>query len=579
MTLTVVTRRIVSDSREARDLADRFHTRWLAQNPFAASMYGIPGYDDLVPDESEEGEQGWRAEIEDFLREAEAIAAAGPLTPADAVTLDCTREAATQELAVIDSARAEHTVTAMQYTGPAALMAVAARTLLLDPAAAEAYLIRMRRSGGYLDQISERLRAGARKGRFPVAPLVEQAIGWADGVLAGPGPGPVLVPQPPPGWPRAAAWEEERRAVAAEVVKPALARWVATITELLPQARPSERAGLCYLPGGADDYARAVRSNTTLPLRPAELHQTGLDQIAALEARAVELGAGLGFSGREEVFAALRDSAGKISPAEAIRQATVAVRRAEARAAEVFPAPLPPPCQVSPMPEVVAVGGAAPHYTPPRLDGGRPGTFWFNTERPTAGTGWDLEVVAFHEAVPGHHLQLSRLQLLTGLPALQRQRSITVFAEGWGLYAEQLAEEAGLYTDDRARLGAVSSSLMRAARLVVDTGLHASGWSRERARDFVLEHVPMPAEFMAAEIDRYVVMPGQALAYLTGKLEILRLREEARRRLGPAFSLPDFHAAVLDHGSLPMPALDRSITGWLDRTEVAGARTPVRSEE
>ena len=224
------------------------------------------------------------------------------------------------------------------------------------------------------------------------------------------------------------------------------------------------------------------------------------------------------------------------------------------------------------MPVVVAASGAAPHYPPPRLDGGRPGTFWFNTERPTAGTGWDMEVVAYHEAVPGHHLQLSRLQLLTSLPALQRQRSFTVFSEGWGLYAEQLAEEAGLYADDRGLLGSVSTSLMRAARLVVDTGLHAFGWSRERALEFLVAHVPMPREFLAAETDRYVVMPGQALAYLTGKLEILRIREEARSRLGPAFALPAFHAAVLDHGSLPMPALARSIANWLDG--VAGPGFP-----
>jgi uncharacterized protein (DUF885 family) len=215
------------------------------------------------------------------------------------------------------------------------------------------------------------------------------------------------------------------------------------------------------------------------------------------------------------------------------------------------------------MPDVVAVSGAAPHYTPPRLDGGRPGTYWFNTKRPTAGSGWDTEVVSFHEAVPGHHLQLSRLQLLTGLPALQRQRSLPVFAEGWGLYAEQLAEEAGLYTGEPGLLGSISTSLMRAARLVVDTGIHAFGWSRERALDFLVAHVPMPPEFLAAETDRYVVMPGQALAYLTGKLEILRIREEARKRLGPAFSLPAFHGAVLDHGSLPMPTLARSIEAWL----------------
>ena len=316
-------------------------------------------------------------------------------------------------------------------------------------------------------------------------------------------------------------------------MRPALARWAATVTELLPRARPSGQAGLVHLPGGQADYARAIRIYTTLPLSAEELHQTGLDHIAALEARAVELGAKLGLSGRDEVFAALRDSAGKISPEEAILEATAAVRRAEARAGEFFPAPLPAPCDVTPMPEVVAVSGAAPHYTPPRLDGGRPGTFWFNTERPTAGTGWDIDVVAFHEAVPGHHLQLSRLQLLTDLPALQRQRSLTVFSEGWGLYAEQLAEEAGLYPGERGLLGSISTSLMRAARLVVDTGIHAFGWSRERALEFLAEHVPMPREFLAAEVDRYVVMPGQALAYLTGKLEILRIREEAGTAPGP----------------------------------------------
>jgi uncharacterized protein (DUF885 family) len=548
----------------SRDLADRFHERWLHANPFAATMYGIPGYDDLLPDQSEAGQQAWRAEAGRFLGEAEAIDRV-QLTPADAVTLDCVLEASAQEMTVVDLARDDYTVTSMPYSGPAAFLALTARTVLLDPAAAEAYLTRLRGGGDWLDQVTERLRIGAERGRLPVAALAEQAIGWAEGVLAAPESSPVLAPKPPPGWARTAQWEQERRSAATDVVYPALARWVSAVKELLPRSRPPERAGLGWLPGGEADYAQAIRIYTTLPLSARELHQTGLEHVAALEARAVELGARLGLTGRDEVFAALRESAGKTSPDESVRRALAAVRRAEERAPEVFPAPLPPPCEVTPMPDVVALGGAAPHYTPPRLDGGRAGTFWFNTRRPTAGTGWDLDVVAFHEAVPGHHLQLSRLQLLGELPALQRQRSLPVFSEGWGLYAEQLAEEIGLYADERGLLGAVSSALMRAVRLVVDTGLHAFGWSRERAAAYAVEHVPMPPEFMAAEIDRYIVMPGQALAYLTGKLEIERLRDEARGRLGPAFSLPDFHAAILDHGSLPMPALTGSIDAWLDR--------------
>src|SRR5690349_10840354 len=561
----------------ARDLADRFHRRWLDVNPFVATMYGIPGYDDLVPDESAAGQQAWRAEAARFVAEADELAA-GPggaeLSLADAVTLGCTRQAALQDLEMIDAAREEHTVTAMQYAGPSAFLAIAARTVLTDATAAESYVTRLRRSGGWMDQVGERLREGAAKGRLPVAPLAEQAIAWAENILAAPEIGPVLAPQPSEGWAaqdRAAAWESERRAAAEEVVRPALARWVEIVRDLLPRSRPSGQAGLTYLPGGDEDYTRSIRVYTTLPLSPAELHQTGLDEIAALEARAAKLGQGLGLTSLEAVRAALRDSAGKLPAEEALRQAAAAVKRAEARAAEVFPAPLPPPCEVTPMPEVVATSGAAPHYTPPRLDGGRAGTFWFNTLRPTAGTGWDIEAVAFHEAVPGHHLQLSRIQLLTDLPELQRLRSLAVFSEGWGLYAEQLAEEAGLYGDDRGLLGSITASLMRAARLVVDTGIHAFGWSRERALEFMAEHVPMPREFLADEIDRYIVMPGQALAYLTGKLEILRIREEARQRLGPAFSLPAFHAAILDHGSLPMPVLARSIDGWLDQQSPNGA--------
>jgi uncharacterized protein (DUF885 family) len=167
---------------------------------------------------------------------------------------------------------------------------------------------------------------------------------------------------------------------------------VEIVKDLLPRSRPSGQAGLIHLPGGDEDYARSIRVYTTLPLSAAELNQTGLDAIAELEARAAELGRGLGLNSLEEVRAGLRGSAGQLAPEEALRQAAEAVKRAEARAAEVFPAPLPPPCEVTPMPEVVATSGAAPHYTPPRLDGGRPGTFWFNTMRPTAGTGWDMGV-------------------------------------------------------------------------------------------------------------------------------------------------------------------------------------------
>ena len=544
-----------------RELADQFHERWLRAHPFTASLYGIPGYDDRVPDDSEAGEAAWRAELEAIRADARRFERSS-LAEADAITLGCLVENIDQEVRELDSRLLEHDVSAMPFTGPAVLLATGARTVIDDEQAATDYLARLQRSGEWVDQQTEQLRIGAAKGRLPVAPLVEQAIEWGDNVLRPAVPEALAAPQPPDGWAGSAAWFKQRDALAAEVVKPALARWIGLLRELLPRARSSDEPGLVYIPGGEADYENCVRSSTTLPLSPDEIHRIGLEEIAALEDRALELGSRLGLGSLADVHRAARASAVNHPGADAILAATAAIRRAEERAGEVFPEPLPPPCEVTAMPTVVASSGTPPHYTPPRLDGGRPGTFWFNLERPTAGTGWDLEVVAFHEGVPGHHLQLSRIQMLDDLPPMQRQRSLSVFSEGWGLYAEQLAEEMGLYSGTEGLLGAVTASLHRAARLVVDTGLHALGWSREQARRFVADHVPMPEAFLASEIDRYIVMPGQALSYLIGKRELLRLREEAITRLGPSFTVPGFHAAVLDSGSLPMPVLADKLGSW-----------------
>jgi uncharacterized protein (DUF885 family) len=484
------------------------------------------------------------------------------LSEADAITVGCLVENIGQDLRQLDARLIEHTVTAMPFSGPAVLFAVAARSLIADERAGADYLERLRRSGEWVDQQSERLRIGAGKGRLPVAPLVQRAIEWAEDVLRPTLPEALAAPEPSAGWAGLAAWRDERDGLASEVVKPALARWAEVLRELLPRARPADQAGLIHVPGGEADYAMCVQSATTLALAPQEIHRIGLEEIEALEARALKLGAELSLNSLAEMHQAMRASAGSQSPADAMHAATAAIRRAEARTAEFFPQPLPPPCEVSAMPAVVASSGMAPHYTPPRLDGGRPGTYWFNLERPTPGTGWDLEAVAFHEGVPGHHLQLSRVQVFDELPAMQRQRSLPVFSEGWALYAEQLAEEMGLYSDTEGLLGAMAASLMRAARLVVDTGLHALGWSRQHALEFMVAHVPMPESFLANEIDRYIVIPGQALAYLIGKREVLRLRDQASNHLGLSFTLPGFHAAILDSGSLPMPVLENKIQRW-----------------
>jgi uncharacterized protein (DUF885 family) len=545
----------------ARQLADRFNQAWLAIHPFEASYMGIPGLDDRVPDASDEGRAAWRTQVGRFIEEARQLG--GDLSDADAVTRDCVVGYLSQELDELDSKADQYTVSPMPFTGPPALLAVCARTVLPDAKAAGDYLARLRAGGTWIDQQTEQLRVGQAKGRLPVAPLVELTIRWAENVLASPVPQAVATPDGPPGWDGEPAFSDERDAIAADVLKPAIARWVEQLERLLPLSRPSERPGLTYLPEGDADYQRAIRLHTTLEVSPERLHQTGLDEVQRLEQRAFDLGATIGLDGLDAVHEAIHASA-LLPPSEAIEKARQAVRRAEFRAREVFTEPLPEPCAVEPMAPVVALSGMAPHYSPPRLDGSRPGTYWFNTEVPTAGTGWDLEGVAFHEAVPGHHLQLARIQMLTGLSDLQRQRELTVYSEGWALYAEQLAEEMGLYSGTQTLLGATTAALMRAARLVIDTGLHAFGWSRQQALEFFVAHVPLPPEFLANEVDRYISWPGQALAYLTGKLEIIRAREEAQRRLGLDFDLSAFHSALLDQGSLPVGAMHAHIDRWLN---------------
>ncbi|MCU1659340.1 MAG: hypothetical protein JWO57_3996 [Pseudonocardiales bacterium] len=552
-------RLVTTAESPVRRLADTLVETLLMADPFAGTALGLREYDALVPDPSAAAEDQLATRLAELRSQADSLTAG---QSAERVTLGVVRGVCEYRRLGLDNRDAEFTVSAMPLTGPPALFAVAARTTLPDPEAAADYLTRLGAASGWIDATAERLREGRAKGRLPVGELVDQAIAWADRALADPVPVAFTAPPPPPGWGGASEWRAGVESVVAGEIMPAVARWRDLLVELRPSSRPEDRAGIGALPHGDQAYRRAIAVHTTLTLSAEELHQIGLAAVAALEERASELGASVGLTDLAAVVAATRASSSELDANAAIDAARSAIRRAEARAGELMPLPLPDPCAVEPMPPTVAESGMAPHYTRPRLDGSRPGTFWFNTMRPTAGRGWDLEAVAFHEAVPGHHAQLARLQQLPDLPLLQ-QLSTTVHSEGWGLYAERLADELGLYSDARAQIGAVYMELHRAARLVVDTGLHAFGWSRTRAIQYMVEHVALPEAFLVNEVDRYIAWPGQALAYLTGQREILRLREQARAALGATFDLPGFHAALLDSGSVPMPVLADVVAEWV----------------
>jgi uncharacterized protein (DUF885 family) len=545
----------------ARQLAENLVDTLLAANPFVGSNLGLRQYDALVPDAAASADERLAAELTAIATQAGSVTAQ---SERDAVTLDVVRSSCEREQRSVAMRPAEFTVTAMPMGGPPSLFATLARTVLVDPQAAADYLSRVRASVDWLDGTTERLREGAARGRYPVGSLVDEAIAWADRTLAEPAPAAVTSPAAPAGWDGGDAWRDELEQAAREGIAPAIARWRDRLHELRPQARPDDAAGLGGLPGGDEDYANAIALHTTLTFRAEELHRIGLDAVERLEDRARELGATIGLAGLDAVRAAVRASTSALDPLDALAAAQDAVMRAEARAHEIMPVPLPAPCAVSPMPDTVADSGMAPHYTRPRQDGSRPGTYWFNTRRATAGAGWDLEAVAFHETVPGHHSQLARQQQLPDLPLLQ-QLSVTVHSEGWGLYAERLAGEFGLYSGVEAEIGSVYVEMHRAARLVVDTGLHALGWSRQRARDYLVEHVALAEGFLIAEIDRYIAWPGQALAYMVGQREILRLREQAQTTLGTAFELTAFNGALLDAGNVPMPVLANVVDTWVAR--------------
>ncbi|GAA2010279.1 DUF885 domain-containing protein [Nakamurella flavida] len=541
-------------------LADELVEAVLRNDPFGASQFGLPQYDAFAPDASPAAEAAYRAELTRI-----GDAAAGILAdPADTVLQAAIASTVRAELNTLDVGEVDFTVTALPLSGPPVLFSTAASTVVPDEQSAQAYLARLTASAHWIDTVTDRLRAGAARGLTPVRSLAENALSWADAVLGEPAPAALTAPAAPQGWDGAEAWRAEVHRLAAEVVSPAVRRWRDLVAqELLPVARDDDHAGIGHLPDGEARYLAAIERHTTLPLTPQELHETGLTAVRELEERALVLGARIGLDDLPAIRAAVAAGADP-DPEAAMERARVAILRAEARAADVIDPPLPDPCVVSPMPDTVGRSGMAPHYTLPRADGSRPGTYWFNTVVPGMGVGWELEAVAFHEAVPGHHLQLARAQADTSLPRLVTQTLVNAHAEGWGLYTERLAGELGLYSSVQQEIGAVFMEMHRAARLVVDSGVHGLGWSRQKARGYLVDHIPVSRDFLFAEMDRYIAWPGQALAYLVGQQEILRLRDEARATLGEKFTLQGFHSAVLESGSLPLPALQVVVRRWIE---------------
>jgi len=334
-------------------------------------------------------------------------------------------------------------------------------------------------------------------------------------------------------------------------------------------AKARDSVGLSGMPGGDKLYAYLIEQNTTLPLKAEDVHQLGLSEVARILREMETQRQKVGFKGTlPEFFTFLRtDKRFQPTSAEQLREGYFAIgKRIDQRVREQFSLIPKTPLEIRAVPafkEKTEAGGSYQGGTP---DGSRPGVFYYNTYDLPSRYMWEMETLFLHEAVPGHHFQISLAQENTALPAFMRFGGNTAYAEGWGLYAETLWPELGMETDPYQRMGGLNDEMLRAMRLVVDTGIHAKGWTRDQAIDYMLANSPMARTDATAEVERYIAIPGQALAYKIGQLTISRTKAKAKAALGARFDPRAFHAEVLDTGALPMPVLEKKIDDWIART-------------
>ncbi|MES2715977.1 MAG: DUF885 domain-containing protein [Pseudomonadota bacterium] len=330
-------------------------------------------------------------------------------------------------------------------------------------------------------------------------------------------------------------------------------------------AAAPQAGGLGHYPGGAAVYAALVRSNTTTDLGVQQIHATGLREVARLQAEIRQVMRDMAWSGDFASFAQHLNTDPKyfhISPEALLAGYRDIGKRIDAELPRLF-AELPrAPWGVRAMPAHMGPD-AAETYDGPAMDGSRPGWFNANTVGYKTRPVWGMEALTAHEAVPGHHLQSARAAELGELPRFRRTSFYVAYSEGWALYAETLGEQLGLYKDPASRFGFLQMQIWRAARLVVDTGIHAQGWSRQRAIDYLAGVTGLDSGSVSSEVDRYTSWPGQALGYFIGQMKIIELRERARAALGPRFDIRRFHMAVLDQGQVPLGVLERQIDAWI----------------
>ncbi|MBK7645528.1 MAG: DUF885 domain-containing protein [Planctomycetes bacterium] len=432
-----------------------------------------------------------------------------------------------------------------------------------SPAQQSAALERWHAMPRYIDQCCTNLRRGLAHGRVASAKAVADTLAQLETLLATPpGQSPLVAAAKDD-----APFRARLEALVAGAIYPAFARYRDCIRdEIAPRARDDRHPGVCNVEGGAAYYRLCILRETSLDLAPSEIHAYGMAEVARIREEIGELGQRLyGTRALPEIRARLEaDPAQHFTSAEAILgKARATLARAVAAQPRLFGQQPRAACEVWPIPEHEAPFSTLAYYRPGAQDGSRGGRYYVNTYAPSTRLAFEAEALCFHESVPGHHLQITLAQENQALPLVRRQFAQNAFVEGWALYCERLADEQQLYSGESDRLGMLSYDAWRASRLVVDTGLHAFGWSRGQALRFLEENTLLAPNNVENEVDRYIAWPGQALGYKLGQREILRLREEARAKLGRRFRLADFHDRLLESGGVSLAVLGERIRAWI----------------
>ncbi|MET8874493.1 DUF885 domain-containing protein [Nocardia sp. NPDC004604] len=546
---------------ELTNLADRYWDSVLAAAPSTATLLGDHRFDDRIEDLSSEAQQRLLTTLRE-LRDQVVGLDGERLSGDDRVTRSLLR---TELDTAIDNLAWRPTELASdQMDGVhAGMLMMAPQTNAPQPENALALVQRYRRFGTMFDQAVQQFRNGLAAGRAPARITIERSLNQLDGYLASDlATDPFTTFAGPADWPWEAAWRAELTEVARDVIRPAFQRYRDVLAdELRPAARSDDKCGLCWLGAdGEDIYQRQLRRHTTLPdLGAEEIHELGLSELVMLREEYAAVGTRLfGTTDTTEIFTRLRrdPELRYVSGEEIMADARRALGAAVAEMGNWFGRLPKETCDIVAVPDFLAADAPAAYYFPPAADGSRPGTYFVNQHEPTGRSRYETAAVAYHEAIPGHHLQLTIANELDHLPRFQRQSfANTAFVEGWALYTERLADEMGLYANDLDRVGMLAADSWRSCRLVVDTGIHAKGWSRQQAIDFMVANAPVGLAEIEVEVDRYIAMPGQAVAYKVGQLEIRGQRREAAERLGAAFDIKAFHDVVLGSGSVSLPVL------------------------